>query len=123
MKVMKAAIFAVRWNYRGMPKIKGYQLHHLIPESLVKKFGNEFNAAGFNVDEGFNLKYLEEGFHTKHKQYTDRVSEKLQEIINNTGGLTKQDILNVVQDMRTLVGDAYNDWKNLGGPKLNEAFR
>lgn len=82
-----------------MPKRKDYQLHHLLPESFVKKFRNDFKAAGFNVDEVYNFKYSEDGFHTKHKQYSDRVIERLQEIIDNAGVLTQQAILNVAKEI------------------------
>ena len=106
-----------------MPKLQDLQLHHLIPQSLMEEFGTHFKNAGLSVDDGFNLKYLEKGFHGNHPQYSGRVAEKLREFINQNGSLTEQNIRELAKDMRALVNEAYHDWKNLSGPNLNEAFR
>jgi RHS repeat-associated protein len=132
VKVMKAAmlqgigaaaLIATKWSYKYMPKIPGFQKHHLIPQSLMDEFGSAFKSSGLDIDDGFNIKYLKEKFHAKHPEYTERVREQLQKIINDNGILTRQDILNLSQEMRTLTDQAYKDWKHFGGPKLNDAFK
>ena len=52
------------WNYGNMPKIEGYQNHHVIPRSKANH--PAIKAAGFNVDKPSNLIYLpkEQGTHT-----------------------------------------------------------
>ena len=51
------------WNYGNMPKIDGYQLHHVIPKSMAEHLA--ITAAGFDVNKPSNLIYLskEEGVH------------------------------------------------------------
>jgi RHS repeat-associated protein len=58
------------WNYNNMPKIDGYQNHHVIPRSKANH--PAIKAAGFDVDKPSNLIYLpkEDGTHptrSKHK--------------------------------------------------------
>ena len=51
------------WNYGNMPKIDGYQLHHVIPKSMAEHLA--ITAAGFDVNKPSNLIYRvkEEGVH------------------------------------------------------------
>lgn len=51
------------WNYGNMPKMDGYQLHHVIPKPMAEH--PAITAAGFDVNKPSNLIYLskEEGVH------------------------------------------------------------
>ena len=53
-----------KWNYGNMPKLDGYQLHHVIPKSMAEH--PSIKAAGFDVNKPSNLIYLpiEDGSHT-----------------------------------------------------------
>jgi len=58
------------WNYGNMPKIDGYQNHHVIPKSMANH--PAIQSAGFDVNKPSNLIYLpkEEGTHptrSRHK--------------------------------------------------------
>ncbi len=75
------------WNYGNMPKIDGYQLHHVIPRSM--KNDPVVKAAGFDIDKPNNLIYLpkEKGIHQDrslhngwnkgHAQYNEGIKDKL----------------------------------------------
>lgn len=51
------------WNYGNMPKMDGYQLHHVIPKPMAEH--PAITVAGFDVNKPSNLIYLskEEGVH------------------------------------------------------------
>jgi hypothetical protein len=124
MKGVKSALVVVRRNYKGMPSIFGMEKHHLLPQSkrFMQEFGFDLKSIKFNINEGYNIKYLDKAFHGNAPEYEYRVAEKLREMqANNT--LTKQNILDLTKDLRNLLDEAYNDFKTLNGPTLNEAFR
>ncbi|WP_164849112.1 AHH domain-containing protein [Flavobacterium columnare] len=78
------------WNYKNMPKIEGYQNHHVIPRS--KASHPAIKAAGFDVDKPSNLIYLpkEQGTHPtrslhngwnkQHADYNLMIHDKLDKI-------------------------------------------
>ena len=41
------------WNYGNMPKLDGYQLHHVIPKSMAEH--PAIKAAGFDVNKPSNF--------------------------------------------------------------------
>lgn len=44
------------WSYSNMPKIDGYQNHHVIPKSMANQ--PAIKTAGFDVNKSSNLIYL-----------------------------------------------------------------
>ncbi|WP_324713214.1 AHH domain-containing protein [Flavobacterium columnare] len=78
------------WSYNNMPKIDGYQNHHVIPRS--KASHPAIKAAGFDVDKPSNLIYLpkEQGTHPtrslhngwnkQHADYNLMIHDKLDKI-------------------------------------------
>lgn len=123
MKVVKSAL---AFTYKTLPSVKGMQKHHILPKALLDNynFRSIFKQAGFNINEGRNIMYLDEVFHGSHPEYTERVAERLIEIIqNNNGTLTIGDIKSVISEFKKLTNEAATDWKQLGGPNLNDAFR
>jgi RHS repeat-associated protein len=120
---MKAIKSALAFTYRTLPSVTGMQKHHILPKALLGQFGTVFKKAGFNIHEGNNIMYLDKVFHGNHPEYTERVAERLAEIIQNNGTLTVGDIRSVISEFKQLVNEAATDWKKLGGPNLNGAFR
>jgi hypothetical protein len=133
MKVIKSALVGIagvrKYNgaittakYSQWTKIDGYQIHHIIPQSTLKRFGDDFAKAGFDVDIGDNLRYLQEGFHAKHGAYTKYVRDELQSIIDVNGKLTISDINGVINNMHGLIDKAEAAYKS-SGTTLNNFFK
>jgi len=134
MKIVKSALVGIvgirRYNgviktakYSQWTTIDGYQIHHIIPQSLMDKpIGRAISKAGFDIDAGDNLRYLEKGFHSKHGTYTTYVREELQSIINSTGTLTISDINGVINNMQGHIDKAEAAYK-ASGTTLNNFFK
>ena len=63
----------IGWNFNNMPKIDGFQLHHIIPRSLSKH--KVLRAINFDINKIQNLIYLPEEFEgynnrSAHKGYS-----------------------------------------------------
>ena len=110
MKVIKSALVGIAGvrkytgvittaKYSQWTKIDGYQIHHIIPQSLMdKEIGKAISKAGFDIDAGDNLRYLQEGFHSNHPTYSRFVEQKLQSVFDLNGGkLTTGDINTIIQ--------------------------
>ncbi|MFN8353182.1 MAG: RHS repeat-associated core domain-containing protein [Spirosomataceae bacterium] len=111
MKVVKAALAI---TYHNMKSITGYAKHHIIPQATLKEFGEKFAEAGLNIHMGDNIRYLKNGFHTKHNAYTEVVSEKFRSIIAENGKLTMGDINGVINDMHKIIDQAEQSYKTTG---------
>ncbi|MFD2909213.1 AHH domain-containing protein [Flavobacterium ardleyense] len=106
------------WNYGNMPKIDGYQNHHVIPRSLSDH--PAIKAAGFDVDKSSNLIYLpkEQGTHPfrsqhngwnrQHKAYNADMRQKLNDIhdIGKADGWSKKQYSEAIESLR---GDTRQD--------------
>ena len=78
------------WNYGNMPKIDGYQNHHVTPRS--KADHPAIKAAGFDVDKPSNLIYLpkeagthstrslHDGWNKGHSDYNAHMQSELDRI-------------------------------------------
>ncbi|AMA50404.1 AHH domain-containing protein [Flavobacterium covae] len=78
------------WSYNNMPKIDGYQNHHVIPRSMANH--PAIKAAGFDVDKPSNLIYLPKdagghptrsqhnGWNKQHKAYNADIRAELDRI-------------------------------------------
>jgi hypothetical protein len=78
------------WNYGNMPKIDGYQNHHVIPRSMADH--PAIKSAGFDVDKPSNLIYLPKdqgahptrsqhnGWNKQHKSYNADIKDQLDRI-------------------------------------------
>ncbi|QYS87206.1 AHH domain-containing protein [Flavobacterium oreochromis] len=100
------------WNYNNMPKIEGYQNHHVIPRSMADH--PAIKAAGFDVDKPSNLIYLpkEQGTHptrsqhngwnSVHKAYNADINQKLKDIhdIGQAEGWSKKQYSDAIEDLR-----------------------
>lgn len=64
MKGVKAALAI---TYRNMKSI--------ISRVILKEFAEEFGKADFNIHSVDNIRYLENGFHTKHMACTEIMVE------------------------------------------------
>ncbi|WP_026998147.1 AHH domain-containing protein [Flectobacillus major] len=134
MKVIKSALVGIagvrKYNgaittakYSQWTKIDGYQIHHIIPQSLMDKpIGRAISKVGFDIDAGDNLRYLQEGFHAKHGAYTKYVRDELQSIIDVNGKLTISDINGVINNMHGLIDKAEAAYKS-SGTTLNNFFK
>jgi RHS repeat-associated protein len=120
-KAVKASIALVGARYNQWTKTDGYQVHHIIPQALQKRFGADFAAAGFDIHEVGNLRYLEKVFHTKHDAYTRYVAGRLDEIITNNGALTVTEIRGVISHMHTLIDSAEQTFRATGRSLNNTA--
>jgi A nuclease family of the HNH/ENDO VII superfamily with conserved AHH len=96
MKIVKSALAI---TYHNMKSISGFAKHHVIPQALLKRFGDEFAEAGFKIHAGDNIRYLENGFHTKHNAYTEVVSNKLRSIADANNG--KLPISEIIDSFKT----------------------
>lgn len=86
-------------------------------------WGAALKRSGFDVNLGDNVRYLEQGFHGKHPQYTEIVAERLENIMTKNGGtLSVQDIKGVVNEMHTLINNAESGFKTTRN-NLNEFSR
>ncbi|RZJ94144.1 MAG: RHS repeat protein, partial [Hymenobacter sp.] len=79
------------WSYTNMPKLDGFQLHHIVPRSL----GNHevFKLAQFNVDNISNTIYLPKareyhptrsihnGWNRYHKAYNERMLGNMDDLL------------------------------------------
>ena len=100
------------WNYGNMPKIDGYQLHHVIPRSEAKHA--VIKAAAFDVDKPNNLIYLpkekdthsvrslHKGWNKAHLKYNSDISEELKDIhkMGRDNGWSKADYATAVEDLK-----------------------
>lgn len=100
------------WNYGNMPKIDGYQLHHVIPKSMADH--PAIKAAGFDVNKPSNLIYLpketgihptrsvHDGWNKGHADYNVDIKQKLNEIhqIGDIEGWSKQQYSDAIEDLR-----------------------
>ena len=100
------------WNYGNMPKLDGYQLHHVIPKSMAEH--PSIKAAGFDVNKPSNLIYLpiEDGSHTTrsihngqnkaHANYNADIKQKLNDIVEfgNAKRWGRQQNLDAIESLR-----------------------
>jgi hypothetical protein len=101
------------WNYNNMPKIDGFQNHHVIPRSM----GNHpaIKSAGIDLDDSRNLIYLptdranhptrsiHDGWNTEHSIYNKNIRGKLDEIyqIGKAENWTKQQFVDEIDKLRS----------------------
>ncbi|HAS6385877.1 TPA: AHH domain-containing protein [Vibrio vulnificus] len=100
------------WNYTNMPKIEGYQNHHVIPRSL--KNHSALKSADFDIDSTSNLIHLPKdrtvhatrsihnGWNKDHAQYNRDIRAELDEIsaIGKEEGWNQQQYNDAVNDLR-----------------------
>ena len=101
------------WNYNNMPKIDGFQNHHVIPRSMADH--PALKAAGFDIDKPSNLIYLPKeagghptrsqhnGWNKQHKIYNADMRAELDEI-HATGkaeGWSKKQYSDAVENLRS----------------------
>ena len=100
------------WNYGNMPKLDGYQLHHVIPKSMAEH--PAIKAAGFDVNKPSNLIYLpiEDGIHSTrsihngwnkvHANYNADIKQKLNDIVEfgNAKRWSRQQYLDAIESLR-----------------------
>nr|WP_305069870.1 AHH domain-containing protein [Flavobacterium covae] len=101
------------WSYNNMPKIDGYQNHHVIPRSMADH--PAIKAAGFDVDKPSNLIYLpkeqgthptrsqHKGWNKQHKAYNADMFGKLKDIhdIGKAEGWSKKQYSEAIEDLRS----------------------
>jgi A nuclease family of the HNH/ENDO VII superfamily with conserved AHH len=93
------------------------QIHHIIPQAIHKKFKDAFDDAAFKIHNE-NLVDLPTPFHTSHRQYNDYVENRLNQIIETTGGLSLSDIKTLQTELMGLINEAH-----ASGRSLNNYFR
>ena len=100
------------WNYGNMPKLEGYQLHHVIPKSMPEH--PTIKAAGFDVNKPSNLIYLpiEDGIHSTrsihngwnkaHVNYNADIKQKLNDLVKfgNADRWGRQQYLDAIESLR-----------------------
>ena len=100
------------WNYGNMPKLDGYQLHHVIPKSMAEH--PAIKAAGFDVNKPSNLIYLpkEDGIHSTrsihngwnkaHANYNADIKQKLNDIVEfgKAKRWSRQQYLDAIESLR-----------------------
>jgi A nuclease family of the HNH/ENDO VII superfamily with conserved AHH len=120
-KVIKTLAAVGAYTYKNLPKVAGWQLHHIIPQALLKnpKIENALIAAGFDIDDMQNLMYLENIFHTNHPAYNKFISDKLIDLIDSSNGLTIQGIQTVISDASVTIQNGRSAWKSAGGTLAN----
>ncbi|WP_269467217.1 AHH domain-containing protein [Flavobacterium columnare] len=101
------------WSYNNMPKIDGYQNHHVIPRSMADH--PAIKSAGFDVDKPSNLIYLpkeqgthptrsqHKGWNKQHKAYNADMFGKLNDIhdIGKAEGWSKKQYSEAIEDLRS----------------------
>lgn len=97
----------------------GFQKHHLIPNAVYKKYGNELANMGWKQNHALNLKKLPTPFHANHGSYNRYVEGQI-EALRSSGKFTLQSMIDLQHGMRQEVNAAY-----LGGNfyRLNHAYK
>ena len=63
--------------------VTGFNKHHVIPNAVYKKFGNQLNNVGWVQNHGLNLKKLPTPFHGNHPAYNKYVTSRINGLINS----------------------------------------
>lgn len=96
------------------------QKHHIIPKAVYKKAGALVQEA-MELDGGFNLKKLPFPFHGNHPQYSNYVTEQLNEMVRN-GNVSPGSIKTLQKNLNGMINQAYDNYKATG-ENLNDFFR
>ena len=130
MKAVKYAIKSAK--YSKWTKLKGYNVHHIIPKSIMGKYGGLIQSdlgkaiknSGFDINDGDNLRYLSDSFHGNHPQYTKVVEQKLTDIMNANGGtLSAGDVKGVINEMHNFINGAEKAFDGTKATNLNNFSR
>jgi hypothetical protein len=110
------------WNYHNMPKIDGFQLHHIIPKSLAEgaKTHEIFKLSGYDIHNMKNTIYLptdrqfhpirsiHSGYNKLHAQYNADMRVQLDDLVSfgKENNRTKEQYHDAMQN---LINDTRQD--------------
>lgn len=80
--------------------------------------------SGFVSNDGINLRYLSDGFHANHPQYTKVVEQKLTDIMEKNGGtISAGDVQGVINQMHNFINNAEKAFDGTKATNLNNFSR
>lgn len=122
---MKAVKYAIKTaKYSKWTKLKGYNVHHIIPQGLMKgRLGQAIQDSGFDINSGDNLRYLSDAIHGNHPQYSKVVEQKLNAILDEKGALSAGDIQGVINQMHNFINNAEKAFDGTKATNLNNFSR
>jgi A nuclease family of the HNH/ENDO VII superfamily with conserved AHH len=95
-----------------------FQKHHLIPNQMWTKYGDELADLGWKQNHNKNLMSLPTPFHGNHPSYNNYMDSRVLGILNGNGNKL-QDMINLQNEMRGKVGSILNS----GYDKLNNYYK
>ena len=125
---MKAVKYAIKTaKYSKWTKIKGYNVHHIIPKGLLNKgddLADAIKNSGFDINSGDNLRYISDAIHGNHPQYSKVVAQKLTEIMEKNGGtLSAGEVQGVINQMQNFINNAEKAFDGTKATNLNNFSR